>query len=184
MICSMLNMVAPVNGAPRGDAQRRTSASAAGGPHGVVVGGGVAGLSAAIELAERGVEVTLLEAGNTLGGKVKGWRDSEGNSLEHGLHGWWLEYTNFRDLLARTGLTANLTEPVGPFTVIHRDGLVDRLAFSDLPSPFHVVGMLRGLKSVGLRGKLSSMRAGLAIMAFDPDDGYQELDRIDFRNEN
>ena len=106
--------------------------------HIVVIGGGVAGVSAAIELAERGMRVTLLEAADTLGGKVKGWRDAEGYSIEHGLHGWWMDYTNFRDLIARVGITSNLTEPIGPFTVIHRDGIVDRLTFSRLPSPFHI----------------------------------------------
>jgi isorenieratene synthase len=156
----------------------------AGGPgdrrsHVLVVGGGVAGLSAAIELAERGLKVTLLEASETVGGKVRGWRDAGGHSVEHGLHGWWLEYTNFRDLLTRVGLKDNLTELIGPFTVIHRNGPVDRLTFSNLPSPFHVFGMLRGLKSVSLRGKLSAIRAGLAIVGFDPSDEYFGLDRFD-----
>ncbi len=146
----------------------------------VVVGGGVAGISAAIELAERGLRVTVLEGAETLGGKVKGWRDPQGYSLEHGLHGWWLEYTNFRELLERVGLTKNLTKPVGPFTVIHRNGIVDRLTFGRLPSPFHALGALRGLKSVGLRGKLSAIRAGLSIAAFDNEDEYPGLDRIDF----
>src|SRR5262249_18822481 len=144
--------IAPTPTPPPGSAQ----------PHVAVVGGGIAGMSAAIELAERGLRVTLLEAANMLGGKVRGWRDADGDSVEHGLHGWWLEYANFRDLLARAGLTANLTELVGPFTILHRDGIVDRLTFSDLPSPFHVLGALGGLKSVGLRGKISAIPAGLA----------------------
>src|SRR5450759_182565 len=40
--------------------------------------------------------------------------------------------------------------------------------------------MMNGLNSVGLRGKLSTISAGLAIAGFDPDDEYRELDRIDF----
>ena len=36
-----------------------------------VVGGGVAGLAAAMDLAAAGVDVALLEAGDRLGGKVR-----------------------------------------------------------------------------------------------------------------
>ncbi|MDQ3988127.1 MAG: FAD-dependent oxidoreductase, partial [Actinomycetota bacterium] len=39
----------------------------------VVVGAGVAGVSAAVVLAERGVRVTLLEAADTLGGRLGAW---------------------------------------------------------------------------------------------------------------
>ncbi|HEV7863332.1 MAG TPA: FAD-dependent oxidoreductase, partial [Acidimicrobiia bacterium] len=36
----------------------------------VVVGGGIAGLTTALELAERGVAVTLVEGGDRFGGKI------------------------------------------------------------------------------------------------------------------
>src|SRR4051812_42845202 len=39
----------------------------------VVVGGGLAGIAAATELAERGLQVTLLERARHLGGKAAGW---------------------------------------------------------------------------------------------------------------
>jgi len=80
-----------------------------------VIGGGVAGMSAAIELIEKGLDVTLIESSDKLGGKVNGWYDNQGHSMEHGMHGWWLEYHNFRDLLKRVGLLENLTEPISPF---------------------------------------------------------------------
>ena len=146
----------------------------------VVVGGGVAGVSCALELAERGVDVTLLESRASLGGKVRGWHDAAGDSLEHGLHGWWLDYTNFRDLLARAGLAGNLAEPIGPLTLIHRDGRVDRMTFADLPSPLHALGLVRGMRTLSLRELLSALGAGLAIAAFDPAVDYAELDLIDF----
>ena len=41
--------------------------------HGVVVGGGVGGLAAAVRLAARGVRVTLLERGPRVGGKLNRW---------------------------------------------------------------------------------------------------------------
>ncbi|MGB2952336.1 MAG: FAD-dependent oxidoreductase [Gaiellaceae bacterium] len=45
----------------------------------VVVGGGLAGLAAALELADAGHEVTLLEARPTLGGKVQTLPEREGD---------------------------------------------------------------------------------------------------------
>ena len=44
----------------------------------VVVGGGLAGLAAALELADRGHEVTVLEARPTLGGAVQTLPEREG----------------------------------------------------------------------------------------------------------
>ncbi|HSO64790.1 MAG TPA: FAD-dependent oxidoreductase, partial [Ornithinibacter sp.] len=42
--------------------------------HVVVVGGGIAGLTAALALAERGVRVTVLEREERLGGRVRSWQ--------------------------------------------------------------------------------------------------------------
>ncbi|MCB9742942.1 MAG: FAD-dependent oxidoreductase [Alphaproteobacteria bacterium] len=83
-------------------------------PHVVVVGAGPAGFSAALELAERGVKVTLLEAEGEVGGKVKGWTETLGErevDVEHGMHGWWHQYVHFTDLLQRHGLGGALNAP-------------------------------------------------------------------------
>ena len=50
----------------------------------VVVGGGFGGLSAAVELANKGFEVNLLDPESELGGKVARIEDSEGNSYDCG----------------------------------------------------------------------------------------------------
>ena len=61
-----------------------------GGAHHVaVVGGGIAGLSAATALAERGVRVTLLEREDRLGGRVSSWPvggDGAPAPLRRGVH--------------------------------------------------------------------------------------------------
>jgi len=41
--------------------------------HAIVIGGGVGGLSAAIRLAARGIQVTLLEKNARVGGKLNLW---------------------------------------------------------------------------------------------------------------
>lgn len=51
----------------------------------VVVGGGLAGLTAAVRLTERGYRVVLLEARHVLGGRTSSW-DEDGMLVESGLH--------------------------------------------------------------------------------------------------
>ena len=58
----------------------------------VIIGGGIAGLSAALHLAERGLVPLVLEADEeSLGGRLKGNKTIKVNGhtfrLEHGVHG-------------------------------------------------------------------------------------------------
>ncbi len=57
----------------------------------LVVGGGLAGLSAALELADRGYQVTIKEKENRIGGKLfcipVEVFPNEYYSVEHGFHG-------------------------------------------------------------------------------------------------
>lgn len=70
-----------------------------------VVGGGIAGLSAAVNLAERGVEVTLFEANGYLGGKLGAWTerfdDGDEATVDHGFHAFFRHYYNLNDFLDR-----------------------------------------------------------------------------------
>ena len=75
-----------------------------------VIGGGIAGLSAATHLATEGCRVEVYERFDLLGGKLKGWEtlipDHEQQGLqpvEHGMHGWWTHYHNFHQFFARAG---------------------------------------------------------------------------------
>jgi uncharacterized protein with NAD-binding domain and iron-sulfur cluster len=53
----------------------------------VIIGGGLAGLAAAVELTAQGVSVTVIEKASIPGGKLSGFRDADGDSIEHGFHG-------------------------------------------------------------------------------------------------
>jgi isorenieratene synthase len=79
----------------------------------VVIGAGLAGLTAALHLAQEGVDVTLCEAHPSfLGGRTRA-RDpyrfewggaTHEHSLDHGQHCMWFQYYNMRRLLVRLGL--------------------------------------------------------------------------------
>jgi squalene-associated FAD-dependent desaturase len=72
----------------------------------VVIGGGLAGIAAACDLAEAGVPVTLLEARPVLGGKTWSFRDKQtGMTVDNGQHVFLGCCTAYRALLCRLGVT-------------------------------------------------------------------------------
>src|SRR5271156_6152617 len=76
-----------------------------------VIGGGIAGISAACNLCERGFEVHLFEKEHYLGGKVGSWQfESNGEQLrtEHGFHGFFRQYYNLRNFLKKIGAYKHL----------------------------------------------------------------------------
>ena len=78
-------------------------------PRIVVIGGGLAGMTVSLELAERGFPVVLLEASDRLGGKA-GSNLVDGRHYDHGYHvfpGW---YRNTRRLLRQLGLQSHLID--------------------------------------------------------------------------
>lgn len=70
------------------------------------MGGGIAGLTAATALAERGVRVTLYESEAVLGGRLAGWptrlADGSTATMSRGFHAFFRQYYNLRALLRRT----------------------------------------------------------------------------------
>jgi len=69
----------------------------------IVVGGGLAGMVVARELALRGWQVTLLERTKRLGGKA-GSDLKNGRLMEHGYHVFPKWYPNVREILERIGV--------------------------------------------------------------------------------
>jgi hypothetical protein len=88
-----------------------------------IVGGGLAGMTVAYALAKHGVPVTMLEAGNRLGGKAGADQDDElGLYLDHGFHIFPLWYANVRGLLAELGLSDCLIEAATQHTITRPAG--------------------------------------------------------------
>ena len=75
----------------------------------IVVGGGLAGLSAAKELVDKGFSIEILEARNILGGKASSWKDSDGDWVESGLHVFFGSYRRIFDLMKAVGCYENIS---------------------------------------------------------------------------
>ncbi|KAJ8603016.1 hypothetical protein CTAYLR_001561 [Chrysophaeum taylorii] len=68
-----------------------------------IVGGGLAGMVAAMDLADAGHEVEIFELRPFVGGKVSSWKDKDGNHVEMGLHVFFGCYYNLFGIMRRTG---------------------------------------------------------------------------------
>lgn len=102
---------------------RRNTGSRASRPHVVVIGGGISGLSAALSLQEAGCAVTLLEAGERLGGKIlTDWAD--GLVIDAGPDSILSYKPAGTELIRRLGLTDEITNtrPDGGGTFILHKG--------------------------------------------------------------
>ena len=102
--------------------QAQAGAPCAQGQHVVVVGGGIAGLSAALILAERGVAVTLLEKESTWGGRVRSWTLPDGRSMSRGFHAFFGQYYTLRSMLRRADPELSRLVSVGDYPLQLADG--------------------------------------------------------------
>lgn len=68
-----------------------------------VIGAGLAGMIAAMDLVDAGHDVELFELRPFVGGKVSSWKDNDGNHIEMGLHVFFGCYYNLFGIMKRTG---------------------------------------------------------------------------------
>ncbi|MFL6026212.1 MAG: FAD-dependent oxidoreductase [Friedmanniella sp.] len=94
----------------------------------LVAGGGIAGLTAAVGLAERGVPVTVVEAQPQLGGRVRAWPVQHGDrqvTMSRGFHAFFRQYYNLRSLLRRADPGLDALIPLADYPLVlaggHRD---------------------------------------------------------------
>ncbi|KQO36704.1 FAD-dependent oxidoreductase [Aeromicrobium sp. Leaf245] len=118
--------------------------------HVVVVGGGIAGLGAAVVLAERGARVTLLEACDQLGGRVRAWPLADdgdtgsggtdgSRTMSRGFHAFFRQYYTLRSLLRRVDPTLSHLVPVPDYPLRRGDGLTDSFAALPATPPFNLL---------------------------------------------
>lgn len=133
-------------------------------PKVLVIGGGLAGMAAAQELAEKGFSVTIKEGAPVLGGRLNSYpvqpfqvydekvlknQESFPNldkeqkfNVIHGLHGWFINsYHNFREkIIEKLGLYKNFRD-WGEVDYVFRKYAPERI-YSKGPYPLNLLGIL------------------------------------------
>ena len=103
-----------------------------------IVGAGLAGLAAAVDLVDAGHQVDLYEARPFLGGKVGSWVDEAGNHIEMGLHVFFFNYANLFSLMRKVGAIDNLLPKDHTHLFVNRGGDLRELDFRFLlGAPFN-----------------------------------------------
>ena len=105
--------------------------------HVAVVGGGLAGITAAIALAETGAQITLLESRPRLGGATSSFSRG-GLTIDNGQHVFLRCCTAYRGLLARLGMTGSVAVQDRFDVTVLRPGGRARLRRTALPGPLHM----------------------------------------------
>ena len=145
----------------------------------VVIGGGLAGISAALALADKGWSVTLLEARSRLGGATYSFiRD--GRPVDTGQHVLLRCYTAHRGLLERLGVSASV--PVQPRFAVPvlrpgRDPVWLRRSARGR-APVHLLRALLRYRLLSPAERVSAARAALALREIDQ--GEPANDRVTF----
>jgi 9,9'-di-cis-zeta-carotene desaturase len=125
----------------------------------LIVGGGLAGLATAADLAEAGVRVTVLEKRPVLGGKVSSWRDGDGDAIESGLHVFFGSYTHLLALMRRVDAFAHIGWKPHTIHVAQPGGKTATFRFPDLPAPLGGIVAFTGTDLLTWHEKLTNCRA-------------------------
>src|SRR6266702_5298610 len=162
-----------------------------------VIGGGLAGITAAIAVAETGADVTLLEARPRLGGATCSF-SRDGLTVDTGQHIFLGCCSAYRGLLDRLGMTEHTTlqdrfdvtvlapggrggvVPPGASRAYGADGRPRkaRLRRTALPGPLHMLPALGRYPFLSRSERMSVARPALAMRRVDPADPAVDTQRF------
>jgi len=154
-----------------------------------IIGAGLAGMVAAMDLADAGHQVEMFEVRPFVGGKVSSWQDKEGNHIEMGLHVFFGCYYNLFGIMKRTGgFDKNLRIKEHIHTFVNEGGRLGSLDFKfPIGAPVSGLQAFAKTEQLEINDKVANaVRLGTspivrALVDFDGGmDMVRELDDISF----
>ncbi len=119
-----------------------------------IIGGGYAGMAAAVELARSGIAASVFEAGKTLGGRARSL-NLDGLALDNGQHILVGAYRETLGMMQTVGVDPAIALRRLPIT-LHYPGHL-HLAAPAWPAPFHLLAALLGAAGLPWRQRLSAI---------------------------
>jgi squalene-associated FAD-dependent desaturase len=130
----------------------------------VVIGGGLAGIAAALDCAATGAAVTLVEVRRRLGGAAYSF-ERDGLRIDNGQHVFLRCCTAYRALLARIGSEQLVSvQPRLEIPVLKPGSERVLLRRGSLPAPLHLAGALARYPHLSIPQRIGAARAALALM--------------------
>ena len=150
-----------------------------------VVGGGLAGVSSAIYLAERNFDVTIFERDSFLGGKVGSWsvnfKDGFKTNVEHGFHAFFGQYYNLRNLLKKIDAHKYLI-PIDDYLIMTKD--LGNYSFKEIKTT--PVENILSMKKVGIYSFIDIIKNPkfsrlISLLNYSKETTYKKFDHISFK---
>jgi len=134
--------------------------------HVVVIGAGFAGLAAAVDLAERGYTVTVLEGRGRLGGRAFSFTDRQtGAVVDNGQHAMMGCYTHTFAFLDTIGASNKLVRQENlRVEMRHARFGAGAIACSTLPGPLHMLSAIFGYELLTRRERVRAALGGARLM--------------------
>ncbi len=134
----------------------------------VVLGGGLAGITAALDCTDAGRRVTLLETKPRLGGLTTSFPHGD-LIVDNGQHVFLRCCTSYRLLLERLGVGSAVTlQNRLDVPVLEPGGKLARIRRRRLPAPLHLGSALLRYRPLTLGRRLRILPAALALRRVDP----------------
>ncbi len=133
----------------------------------LIIGGGVAGLAAAVELSAKGTRVRIIDRRQHLGGRTYSFRDeATGDIVDNGQHilmGCYHETVSYLTAIGSRHLATLQPSLRIPFADV-RGGKRSTLRAAYLPAPLHVLAGLMMFSPLSPRDRLRLMKVGTELL--------------------
>ncbi|MEZ6141631.1 MAG: FAD-dependent oxidoreductase [Zavarzinella sp.] len=149
-----------------------------------IVGGGLAGLAAAVELGKRKIPAILLESNSRLGGRAGSFFDStSGEWLDNCQHVSMGCCTHFHDFCRTVGIEHYL-QPQPKLYFMTKDSRVSEFSADHFPAPLHLARSFLKLHFLNWWEKLAVGRALLKLWLWPPQEDGNFLIWLQHHNQS